>query len=149
MPTFADNRQAGFRYELLEKFEAGIELIGSEVKSIKTGRVNLAGAYVIVRGQEVYLVNADIASYQPANTPPDYDSRRPRRLLLTKKEIAKLAAAGDEKRLTIIPVALYSKGRRIKLGLALARGKKKYDKRESIKKRETQRQIERTLKTRG
>ncbi|MBI4136257.1 MAG: SsrA-binding protein SmpB [Candidatus Vogelbacteria bacterium] len=146
MPTFADNRQAGFRYELLEKFEAGLELIGLEVKSIKAGRVNLAGAYVNIRGQEAYLVNADIAPYQPANTPADYDSRRTRRLLLTKKEIAKLTWAEHQARLTIIPVNVYSKGRRIKVEIALARGKKKYDKREAIKKRETQRQIERTLK---
>ncbi len=147
MPTFADNRQAGFRYELLEKFEAGLELIGLEVKSIKAGRVNLAGAYVIIRGQEAYLVNADIAPYQPANTPPDYDSRRLRRLLLTKKEIAALAAAEHQARLTIIPVKVYSQKRRIKVEIALARGKKKYDKREAIKKRETERQIERTLKS--
>ena len=147
MPTFVYNRQAGFRYELLEKFEAGLELIGLEVKSIKAGRVNLAGAYVIIRGQGAYLVNADIAPYQPANTPPDYDSRRLRRLLLTKKEIAKLAEAEHQARLTIIPVSVYSKGRRIKVEVALARGKKKYDKRETIKKREAARKIERTVKS--
>ncbi|MBI2097595.1 MAG: SsrA-binding protein SmpB [Candidatus Vogelbacteria bacterium] len=147
MLIFADNRQAGFRYELLDKFEAGLELIGLEVKSIKAGRVNLAGAYVIVRGQEVYLVNADIAPYQSANTPADYDSRRTRRLLLTKKEIVKLAAAGNEKRLTIIPVRVYSQGRRIKVEIALARGKKKYDKREAIKRRDTEREMARSLKS--
>ncbi|MBI2100872.1 MAG: SsrA-binding protein SmpB [Candidatus Vogelbacteria bacterium] len=149
MPTFADNRQAGFRYELLDKFEAGLELIGLEVKSIKAGRINLASAYVLVRDGEAYLVNADIAPYQPVNTPLDYDSRHHRRLLLTKREIAKLAVASNEKRLTIIPVRVYSKARRIKIEIALARGKKKYDKREATKKREAERQIDRTLKTRG
>ena len=146
---WANNRKAAFQYEILEKLEAGIELVGLEVKAIKVGRANLVGAYILVRGDEVFLVNADIAPYQPANTPPNYDSRRRRRLLLTKKEIVKLAAAGNEKRLTIIPVKVYSKGRRIKVEIALARGKKKYDKRETIKKREAERQIDRTLKIRG
>jgi len=146
MPTFSENRQAHFRYEIMEKFEAGIELRGFEVKAIKTGRVNLAGAHIIVRGNEVYLINADVAPYQPKNTPPDYDSRRPRRLLLTEKEITKLAVVEQQKRLTIVPISVYSKGGKIKVEIAIARGKKKYDKRETIKKRETEREVRRTLK---
>lgn len=145
-PTFNHNRQAHFRYEIMEKFEAGIELRGFEVKAIKTGRINLAGAHIIVRGHEVYLINADVAPYQSKNTPADYDSRRPRRLLLTEKEITELALVERQKRLTIIPISVYSKGGKIKVEIATARGKKKYDKRETIKKRETEREVRRTLK---
>ena len=143
--NLAHNRQAGFRYEIMEKFEAGIELRGFEVKAIKTGRINLAGAHVIVRGNEIYLINADIAPYQPKNTPADYDARRARRLLLTKKEIAELLVVERQKRLTIIPISVYSDKGKIKVEIAVARGKKKYDKRETIKKREVDRQIRRTL----
>ena len=143
--NLAHNRQAGFRYEIMEKFEAGIELRGFEVKAIKTGRINLAGAHVIVRGNEIYLINADIAPYQPKNTPADYDARRARRLLLTKKEIAELSVVERQKRLTIIPISVYSDKGKIKVEIAIARGKKKYDKRETIKKREVNRQIRRTL----
>ena len=143
--NLAHNRQAGFRYEIMEKFEAGIELRGFEVKAIKTGRINLAGAHVIVRGNEIYLINADIAPYQPKNTPADYDARRARRLLLTKKEIAELLVVERQKRLTIIPISVYSDKGKIKVEIAIARGKKKYDKRETIKKREVDRQIRRTL----
>jgi|SRR3989344_803631 len=143
--NLAHNRQAGFRYEIMEKFEAGIELRGFEVKAIKTGRINLAGAHVIVRGNEIYLINADIAPYQPKNTPADYDARRARRLLLTKKEIAELSVVERQKRLTIIPISVYSDKGKIKVEIAVARGKKKYDKRETIKKREVNRQIRRTL----
>ncbi|HEY4524176.1 MAG TPA: SsrA-binding protein SmpB [Candidatus Paceibacterota bacterium] len=143
--NLAHNRQAGFRYEIMEKFEAGIELRGFEVKAIKTGRINLAGAHVIVRGNEIYLINADIAPYQPKNTPADYDARRARRLLLTKKEIAELSVVERQKRLTIIPISVYSDKGKIKVEIAVARGKKKYDKRETIKKREVDRQIRRTL----
>ena len=143
--NLAHNRQAGFRYEIMEKFEAGIELRGFEVKAIKTGRINLAGAHVIVRGNEIYLINADIAPYQPKNTPADYDARRARRLLLTKKEIAELSVVERQKRLTIIPISVYSDKGKIKVEIAIARGKKKYDKRETIKKREVDRQIRRTL----
>ncbi len=131
----------------MEKFEAGIELVGTEVKAIKQGRIGLDGAYVIVRGGEAYLTNADIAAYQPANAPANYEAKRLRRLLLTKKEIARLAEVENQSQLTIIPLSVYSKGRSIKLTVAIARGKKKHDKRETIKKREAKKQIERTLKT--
>ncbi|MEK7585229.1 MAG: SsrA-binding protein SmpB [Patescibacteria group bacterium] len=147
MTTWTTNREARFHYELLQKWEAGIELVGLEVKSVKAGRVNLTGAHAVVRGGEVYLLNADIAPYQPANTPPDYDSRRTRKLLLTKREISQLLELEQEKRLTIIPLSMYSKGRNIKVEIALARGKKQYDKREAIKKRDTKRLIDRTLKS--
>lgn len=141
-----ENRKARFNYELLEKLEAGIELLGFEVKSLRQKQGSFDGAYVIVRGNEAFLVNAFIPPYQPKNTPKDYDPRRPRKLLLTRKEIAELAGADSKKGLTIVPVSVYTKGRKLKVELAIARGKKKYDKRESIKKRDTERETRRELK---
>ncbi len=141
-----ENRKARFNYELKELFEAGIELLGHEVKSLRKKQGSLDGAYVIVRGGEPFLVNSYIPPYQPKNTPPGYDERRVRKLLLTKKEIAELAVAESKKGLTIVPVLVYNKGRKIKVELAVARGKKKYDKREAIKKRDTEREMRRTLK---
>lgn len=141
-----ENRKARFNYELLEKMEAGIELLGFEVKSLRQKQGSLDGAYVIVRGGEAFLVNGYIPPYQPKNTPRDYDPRRHRKLLLTKKELAELAAAESKKGLTIVPVSVYNKGRKIKVEIAIARGKKKYDKRETIKRRDAEREMRRTLK---
>ena len=146
MPTFAENRQARFRYEITETLEAGLELLGHEVKAIKTGRVNLAGSYVIVRGGECFLSGATISPYQPTNLPEGYDPARLRRLLLTKKEIAELANIETKKGLTIIPLRMYTKGRSIKLAIGIARGRKGHDKREHLKRREVDREIRRTLK---
>lgn len=146
MTTYAANRKAGFNYELLETFEAGLSLFGHEVKSARNGKAKLDGSYVIVRGGEAYLVNASFAPYQPANTPNEYDPLRPRKLLLSKKELARLDSASEREGLTIIPLRLYNNNRKLKLEVAIARGKKKYDKRESIKRRDTKRDIERTLK---
>lgn len=145
MPHYAENRKAHFNYEILEKYEAGIELLGTEVKSVRGGRMSLEGSFIIVRGGEIFLINANIPSYQIKNSPKDYDPLRNRKLLLTKKEIAELA--GKEKSgLTIVPISVYNKGRKIKVEIALAKGKKKYDKRETIKKRETGREIRREMK---
>ena len=141
-----ENRKARFNYELKEKFEAGIELLGHEVKSLRQKTGSLEGAYVIVRGGEPFLVNAYIPPYQPKNTPQNYDERRARKLLLTKKEIAELAGAESKKGLTIVPLSVYSKGRKLKVELAIARGKKKYDKREAIKRRDAEREIRREMK---
>ena len=146
MPNYAENRRAKFDYEILEKYEAGIELLGSEVKSIRNGQMSLKGAFVIIRGGECFLINANIPPYQPKNTPKNYDPLRNRKLLLTKKEIAELAGNEKNKSLTIAPISAYNKGRKIKIEIALVKGKKKHDKRESIKKRETEREIRRTLK---
>ncbi len=146
MTTFVDNRKAHFNFSVEDKLEAGIELFGFEVKSIKAGQASLAGAFGIVRGGEVYIVNMHITPYQAANTPKDYDADRPRRLLLNKKEITELAVLDKAKGLTLIPLSLYSKGRRIKVALAVAKGKKLFDKRESIKKRDTDREMRRSLK---
>lgn len=147
MSHYAENRKARFDYEILEKFEAGIELLGTEVKSVRGGRMSLEGAFVIVRGGEAYIINSNIPPYQVANTPKDYDPLRNRKLLLTKKEITELAGNEKNKSLTIVPISVYNKNRKIKVEIALVKGKKKYDKRETTKKRETDREIRRTLKS--
>ena len=131
----------------MEKFEAGISLIGQEVKSLKTRGVNLAGNYIILKDEEVFWVGANIAPYQPKNAPPDYNPERSRKLLLKKSEIKYLIGKSKQKGLTLIPLKLYTtRSGKIKLEFALARGKKKFDKREQIKKREVERKIERVLK---
>jgi len=149
MAALAHYRRAEFDYNLLAKYEAGLNLRGHEVKAVRAGKMSLAGARVIIRGGEAYLVGASIQPYQPANPPPGYEPDRSLRLLLTKKEISELAGAERQKGLTIIPISVYDKRGRLKLELALARGKKKYDKREALKRREAKRKIERTLKNRG
>ncbi|HRY62285.1 MAG TPA: SsrA-binding protein SmpB [Candidatus Paceibacterota bacterium] len=140
------NRKYGLKYEVLEKMSAGIELLGTEVKSLKDGHGVIDAAYVIIRGGEAYLVNADIPAHQPKNAPKDYDRLRNRRLLLTKKELNQLGGNTSQKGLTIIPLSVYIKGRKLKLDIAIAKGKKKFDKRETIKKRETAKNIERIIK---
>lgn len=146
MADLIRNKKATFDFELLDTFEAGIELSGFEVKSLRKKQGSLEGAHVVVRGGEAFLVGATIPPFQPANTPTDYDPERSRRLLLSRKEISGLADAEAQKGLTVVPISVYSKARKLKLKLAIARGKKKYDKREVIKKRESKRAIERTLK---
>lgn len=145
MTRYADNSKALFDYEILERFVAGIELIGTEVKSIRAGKISLRGSFVSVRGNEAYLIGADIPAYQPKNAPKEYDSTKARRLLLAKKELGELKTAEGTKGLTIIPLSVYSKGRFLKLDLAIARGRKKFDKREMIKKRDVERDLKRTL----
>ncbi len=140
-----DNRKAHFNYELLENFDAGIELLGHEVKSLRDKLGSLEGAYVIVRGNEAFLVGASIPPYQPKNAPKGYDERRNRKLILTRKEIHDLAESESKKGLTIVPISVYNKGRKLKVSLAIARGKKKFDKRETIKKREVERDIRREM----
>jgi len=148
MATYIDNRKAHFNYSIEETFEAGIELSGFEVKAIKNGSGNLNSAFCVVRGGEAYILNMHIPPYQPHNIDPGYDPEMTRRLLLSKKEIKKLADKDDMKGLTLIPLSLYSKGRYIKVSIAVARGKKVFDKRETIKKRETDREIRREYKVR-
>jgi len=146
MPVLLENRRARADYEALETFDAGIELFGHEVKSLRNGRGSLPGSHVIIRGGEAYLINMDIPPYQTGNTPKGYDPKRTRRLLLSKKEINELNGHDSKKGLTIVPFSVYSKGRFLKVSIAVVRGKKKHDKREAIKKRETDREIRRTLK---
>lgn len=146
MTTYINNRKAGFNFELLEKFEAGISLLGTEVKSIRKGQGKLDGAYVVIRGEEAFLVGASIPAFQIPNAPEDYEPERPRKLLLSKKELAKLDNASEKQGLTIVPIRLYNNGRLLKLEVALAKGKKQFDKRETIKKRDVERDLKREVK---
>lgn len=146
MANLIEHKRAHFDYELLEQFEAGLQLFGTEVKSLRAHQGKLEGAHVTVRGGEAFLMNAEIPPFQAANAPGDYDSKRNRRLLLNKKELAEIARAEETAGLTIVPLSVYNKGRVIKLRIAIARGKKKGDKRESIKKRESLREIARAVK---
>jgi len=148
MATLAYNKKATFDYEIVDKYEAGIELLGLEVKSVKANRAHLEGARVLVRGGEVFLVGTTIPPYQQGNTAADYAPDRNRRLLLTKKQIIELSHIEGKKGLTIVPLSLYIKGRKIKAEIAVVRGKKKYDKRETIKKRDTERDIAREYSAR-
>lgn len=147
MASYAENRKARFNYEILEKYEAGIELLGTEVKSVRGGQMSLEGAFVIVRGGEAFLINANVPPFQPKNAPKDYDPLRNRKILLTKKEINELAGSEKNKSLTIVPISVYNKNRKIKVEIALVKGKKKFDKRETIKKRDTDRELRRDLKS--
>ena len=143
----ATNRQAGFRYHLLERLEAGIVLQGSEVKSLREGAVQLKDAYAEVRGGEVWLRNMHIAPYKPA-AGENHDPDRPRKLLLHRREIERLVGQTAEKGQTLVPTRVYFSGSRAKVELALAKGKDTYDKRRAIKERETRREIERALSER-
>lgn len=145
MPTLAKNRRAHYEYEILETLEAGLVLTGPEVKSIRAGHANLAGAYVTFHGAEAHLTNAHIAPYAFAVKNDHYEPTQTRKLLLKKREIAYLRGKLQEKGLTAIPLSLYTKQRLIKLEIGLARGKKTHDKRASIKKREVDREIRRVL----
>lgn len=142
-----ENTRVGFDYSILEEIEAGLELRGYEVRSLRAGRGSLKGARVVARGGEAYLVGATIPAWQPANTPKSYDPERPRKLLLSLKEIAHVASAEGEKGLTIVPLKVYNRGRNLKLLIAIARGKKKEDKRQSIREREEKRRMHRSLRS--
>lgn len=146
MANYAENRKARFDYEIMEKYETGIELLGIEVKSVRGGRMSLEGAFVVVRGGEAYLINSNIPPYQPKNAPKDYDPLRNRKLLLTKKEIQELGGSEKNKSLTIVPISVYNKNRKIKVQIAMVKGKKTRDKRASIQKRETDRDIRREFR---
>ncbi|MBU2545217.1 SsrA-binding protein SmpB [Patescibacteria group bacterium] len=149
MKVLANNKKAVFDYEILEKFEAGIVLNGQEVKSIRNGNISLKGSYVIIRGEEPYLVGSNIPPYQPKNTSSEYDPERMRKLLLNKKEISYLIGKTRERGLTLVPLKVYTKYARIKLEFGIGKGKKKIDKREVIKKRDIDRDIKREINTRG
>ena len=151
MPTLAINKKARFDYEFLDVFEAGIILTGAEVKSAKLGQVNLKGSYITIKNveqglPEIELINVHIAPYKYAGNQQDYDPIRSRKLLLKKKEIITLIGKQKEKGLTLVPIKLYTKGSLIKLEFAIARGKKKYNKREDKKKQDIERDLKRELK---
>lgn len=143
---FIENKKAGLEYEFLETYEGGIELRGFEVKALRAGQGSLIGTRVLVRAGEAYLVGASIPAFQPKNAPKNYDPERTRRLLLSKKELKELSGAESERGLTLVPISVYNKGRVLKLSFALARKKKKYDKRATLKERTERRDIDRTLK---
>lgn len=146
MQILINNKKAYFNYEILEKYVAGIELFGFEVKSIKAGQGSLEGAYITIRGGEAYLIGANIPAFQAKNTPESYDSIRNRRILLTKKEIGELALIEAKKGQAIVALAMYNASGKIKVEIGIARGKKQFDKRESIKKRDTEREMRREMK---
>ena len=142
------NRKAPFDYQLLDRFEAGINLFGAEVKAVRDGHVDLSGSFVRFLSSEAYLVNANIFPYKYAR-PESYDERRTRKLLLHKKEIISLKSKMEGSSLTIVPISVYTTHGLIKVELALAKSKKKFEKRESIKKRDINREIAEELKRRG
>jgi len=141
----ARNRKARHDYEILETVEAGLVLLGSEIKSIRAGKVNIAEGFVQFDASGVWLLNVHIATYDEAGV-FGHEPLRPRRLLLHKKEIARLATRAQEKGITLVPLQLYLKRSRAKIEIGLARGKKLYDKRESIKERDANREMKRALK---
>jgi SsrA-binding protein len=145
MKVLANNRKARFEYEFLERFVAGLALTGSEVKSVREGRVNLQDGYVTFEGGEAFLVNVHISPYANAGY-AGHDPLRPRKLLLHKHEIERLAGKVQEKGLTLIPLAIGLVGNWIKVELALARGKKVHDKRETLRRRDEEREIAKELK---
>jgi len=139
------NKKAGFDYELFDRLEAGVALTGAEVKSLFAGQASLAEAYVKIIDGELFLINAHIHPYKFADV-KNIDPKRTRKLLLHKKELLAVENKIKQKNLILVPTAWYNKGRQIKLEIALARGKKKWEKKEIIKKRDLQRETEETLK---
>jgi SsrA-binding protein len=145
--AYAENQKIRFDYEIVDHFTGGLVLLGNEVKSIRNGKVSIKGAYVKVVGGELWLVGANIAPYQPNNTPKDYDAHRSRKILVTRRELDKLIGTSKESGLTLVPLKLFGEHGKIKLDVGIGRGKKKHDKREKIKKRDTDRDISRALKS--
>lgn len=146
MATYIYNKKAGLKYDILEKYEAGIKLLGFEVKSVQNKKGSLDGSHISIRGGEAILFNCNIPPYQPNNTPENYDPLRNRTLLLNKKELEKLELKEDQKGLTIIPISMYNNKNKIKVEIAIVRGKKKYDHREDIKKKDMKRDSDREVK---
>ncbi len=146
MPVLIKNKKAFYNYHILDKMEGGLVLIGQEVKALKEGKGSLFGSFVSIKNGEVYLVNCNITPYQPKNLPKGYNSQRDRKVLLKKEEIKSLIGKTKEKGVTLIPLSVYTKKNFIKLEFAVAKGKKKYDKREAIKKRDIDRNLKRKIK---
>jgi SsrA-binding protein len=142
----SDNRQARYLYEILETYEAGIELRGTEVKSIRQGRINLRDGYALIRNGEAWLHNVHISPHQSASQVFNHDPRRTRKLLLHADEIRKLIGEVEQKGLTLIPLKVYLKRGWLKVTLGLAKGKKLHDKREDLKRKQEKREIERAVK---
>jgi len=145
MKIYSENKKATYDYTVLENFEAGLVLFGQEVKSIKTGHINLSGSYISFTRGEPFLVGVKIPPYQPNNAGADYNEERQRKILLNKKEINYLMGKSKEHGFSLIPLKVYEKSGRIKLEFGLAKGKKQYNKKEKIKKRDAEREISRVL----
>jgi SsrA-binding protein len=141
-----DNRKARYLYEILDTYEAGIELKGTEVKSIRAGRVNLQDGYALLRGGEAWLINVHISPYENTGTFFNHDPRRTRKLLLHRREINKLIGQVEQKGLTLVPLKMYLKRGRVKVVIGLARGKKLHDKRETVRRRDDERSMRRAMK---
>ncbi len=141
--NLAENRRARFDHEITDTIEAGIELKGYEVKAVKSGRFELSGSYALIRGSELWLLNSKIPPYQPGNTPEGYDAERSRRLLLKSEEIKTLAGKLEEKGWSLIPLHAYLKHGIVKIALGLGRARSKGDKRETLKKRDLERELQR------
>ena len=146
MKVLAENRKAYHDYQISETLEAGLVLQGQEVKSIKQGHIALAGSYIQLQNGELFLIGATVSPYQPNNAPGDYDAQRSRKLLVHKKELLEFIGKSKEKGLTFVPLRVYSVKGKIKIEIGVARGKKQQDKRELLKKRASQREVERALK---
>ena len=146
--SLINNKKTYFNYEITDTYSAGMELFGFEVKSLRKGLGSLEGSYVTIRGNEAFLIGAFIPAIQIKNAPESFDSRRNRKLLLTKKEIKELGDIEKTKGLTIVPISVYNKGRVLKVDIGVGKGKKKYDKRETLKKETTKRETEREFKDR-
>lgn len=144
----SDNRQARFLYEILETYEAGIELLGTEVKSIRAGKVNLKDGFALIRNGEALLMNVHISPHHTTSQVFNHDPRRTRKLLLHRDEIRKLTGKVEQQGLTLVPLKMYLKRGWVKVDIALARGKKLHDKREDVRKRQDQRDMQRALKNR-
>lgn len=142
----SDNRQARHLYEILETYEAGIQLVGTEVKAIRAGKVNLRDGFALVRNGEALLLNVHISPYEASGQYFNHDPRRTRKLLLNRKEINKLIGQVEQKGLTLVPLKMYFKGSWVKISIGLGRGKKLYDKRETLKRRQDERDMARMLK---
>jgi SsrA-binding protein len=146
MPKLAVNKYAKSDYDLLEEFEGGLVLTGAEVKAAKKGSVNMKGAYLSIMSGELYLKNMHIGTYAPAGEQKDYDPTHPRKVLIHKKELKKLTGKKSSDGLTIVPLSVYTLRDKVKIGFALARGKKKYEKRASLKKRDMDRRVQEEMK---
>lgn len=144
--VITDNRQARYLYEILETFEAGIELTGTEVKSIRAGRVNLQDGYALIRNGEAWLINAHISPYNASGQYFNHEPRRTRKLLLHRQEIRKLIGKVEQQGLTLIPLKMYLKRGWVKVSIGLCKGKKIHDKREALKRRQDQRDMQRAMK---
>ncbi|KND50265.1 MAG: SsrA-binding protein [Parcubacteria bacterium C7867-003] len=141
--SLISNKKAYFDFEITDTYSAGLELFGFEVKSLRKSQGSLEGSHVTVRGSEAYLVGSFIPPFQEKNAPADFDPRRNRKLLLTSKEIQEIAKIEKTKGLTIVPISVYNKGRVLKVDLGVGKGKKKHDKRETLKKQSVERETRR------